>query len=397
MDPLSASLHDVHELILQHLSPKDVLRCTQVSSAWNEAIGSSHKCMKDVWFKIGKPPSQIELLESSVRQYQNFRIQPGGRKELSVILENFPVRNAVITDDHDRRINYRDYYDFMKSMAPTVEQFQPGEGDTNGTVGILIPIDFPRLKELQATVVSRETFSVFLGSNPRLEKVLLSFNGEVPSDLLVPNNIIHVFFQRNPQLKTLFMCEVDCAFQTDITHNVTFDLKSFAFAKTNSKFTENVSENLVKFIKLQTSLEWLKIIGLHDWNVFIRIWTEARFKKLFIMDCSLKGAIHGHELPTNCLINEINFYLNPSCHILKFLRATPNLKAFKVRQLSKQLMEFAAQSLPKLETIQFQSIESNVRSFYDDLKASSSDDDVNCDILIEEMDFFEFVGRDAGF
>lgn len=396
MDPLEGPFVDVRELILQHLNAKDVIKCSQVSSLWNEIIGSSRHCMKQIWLRIDQPAKQVSTLRRSVRKYENFRIQSGARRELSWIMQNCRPRNVITTDEYDEEIAYNDYYDFMTSLAPTVVDLQPGEGLVKRAQrGKLKAINFPKLQELQCTVTSRNGFSIFLGSNPNLKKVLLSFNGEVLKDLLVPTNIIQEFLKRNPQIKHLFMCEVDGPFQTDITTG-TLDLQSFSFAKTSTAFTWNVSDNLVNFINQQRNLEWLKIFGLHDWNVFLRIWNEGRFRKLFIMDCSLKGAIHGRELPTNLHIDEINFYLNSSCHITKFLKASPNLKSFKVRQLSTQLMEFSAHNLPRLELIQFQSIESVVEQSYHELKAAVNDD-VNRRIKLEEMDFFEFVGRDAGF
>lgn len=397
MDPLEGPFVDVREFILQHLNAKDVIKCSQVSSSWNEIVGASRHCMKQVWLRLDQPPKQVNTLRRSMRLYENFRIQPGARRELSEIMKDFRPRNVITADEHDEEISYGDYYDFMSSMAPTIENLQPGEGlVTRAPRGKLKAINFPKLTELQCTLTNRNAFSIYLGSNPNLKKVLMSFNGEIPHDLLVPTNIVHDFFKRNPQIENLFMCEVDGPFQTDITKDIELDLKCFSFAKTNAAFTWNVSDNLVKFVKLQKNLEWLKIFGLHDWNVFLRIWTEGWFRKLFIMDCSLKGAIHGRVLPKNLHIIEINFYLNSSCHIVKFLQASPHLKAFKVRQLSKQLMEFSARCLPCLELIQFQSIENCVEQHYSDLK-ETTDDDVNRRIRLEEMDFFEFVGRDAGF
>jgi hypothetical protein len=114
------------------------------------------------------------------------------------------------------------------------------------------------------------------------------------------------------------------------------------------------------------------------------------------MDCNFKGALLNQELQTNYNIVEINFYLNSSCRVLKFLRATPNLTSFRIRQLSSEIMDFCACHMPRLQRIQFQSIENNVRSLYAELKSSNSDD-INQKIKLEEMDFFEFVGRDAGF
>lgn len=396
MEPLGESLVDVHELILQHFNAKDVIKYSLVSRAWYEVIGASRFCMHKIWLNIDRPKQQLEGLSMSSRKYENFRIQAGSRVELSEVLATFRPRIALITDGDDETIDHWDYYKFMSALAPTVEQLHPGEASTRNAIR-LKPIDFPKLVELQYTVTNRSAFSIFLGSSPKLEKVLLSFSNDLsPEEFLNPTNMIHEFFKKNPQIKKLWMCEIDCAFQSDITENVNLDLRTFAFGKTGPQMTANVRDNLVKFVKAQRNLEWLKVLCMQDRDVFMRIWGEGQFKKLFIMDCGLKGALHSFELATNSNVDEINFYLNPSCHILKFLRATPNLKSFKIRQLSKQILEFAVQNLPRLETIQFQSVENNVVRHYETLRTSPGED-INRGINLEEMDFFEFVGRDAGF
>lgn len=393
MDPLDITFVDVYDLILQHFKAKDAIQSSLVSNFWYQIIGSSRHCMKHVWLRVDNPTEQLETLKRSQRRYENFRIQPGLRAELAKVLKKFRPKIAMITDDDE--VKFDDHYSFMRSLAPTVEQLHPGEASIINAFK-LKTLDFPKLKELQYTLTDHYAFSIFLGSNPKLEKVLLSFSNEMPSDFLIPTNLIHQFFQRNPQIKSLWICEIDYAFLYDVTQNVHLDLKTFAFGKTGCNFSEKVRVNLVKFIKHQKNLEWLKILCLHDLEVFLRIWNQTKFRKLFIMDCNLKGALQNLELKTNYNLDEINFYLNPSCRILKFLRATPNLATFRVRQLSPEIMDFCARQMPRLQSIQFQSIETNVKSLYDELKASNTED-INKKIELKEMDFFEFVGRDAGF
>lgn len=395
MDPLATSIADVADLIFQHLNAKDVMNCSLVSKSWYEIIGSSSCCMRQIWIRIDRPSDQVELLGRSARKYENLRIQPGLRGELSKVLKYFRPKSVEIVDEHNENLEFRDYFSFMSSMAGTVEELHPGEGVVINARNHK-PISFKRLRELQYTVTNRAAFSIFCGSNPKLVKVLLSFSNEILSEFLMPDNIVHTFLQSNPQIKNLWICEISCAFQSDLTEGVHLDLETFAFAKTTTKGSEKIGCNLIKFIKAQRNLEWLKILGLNDRKTFSSIWSEGKFKKLFIMDCSLKNSLNGHELATNVSVVEINFYLNPACHILKFLRATPNLAAFKVRQLSKQILEFCARNLPKLEKIQFQSVESGVTKFYEDLKAATIEG-INTRIILEEMNFFEFVGRDAGF
>ncbi|CRL03670.1 CLUMA_CG016603, isoform A [Clunio marinus] len=395
MDPFGILVADVHDLIFQHFNATDVIKSSLVSKLWFKTIGSSSECMQHIWLNIDNPSTQINVLERSARKYENFRIQPGSRAKLAKVINKFRPKIAMITDNHNEEIEHEDYVQFMMSMAPTIEQLHPGEASTTKPAKYKA-INFPKLKELQLTVVDRSAFSIFLGSNPKLTKVLLSFSAEVLTEFLVPTNIIHDFLRENRQIESLWLCEIDCTFQSDLTQNIHLDLKTFAFGKTSSSFTDKVKANFVKFVKYQKSLEWLKVLCLQDIEVFLDLWSDGSFKKLFIMECSFKGAMCNRVLPINQTIEEINFYLNPSCHVLTFLRATPNLKSFKIRQLSKQILQFSIVNLPKLESIQFQSIEKGVTCFYKQLKTSTSDD-MNLQINLEEMDFYEFVGRDATF
>lgn len=392
MELLVASCADVFDLVFQHFIAKDVIKTSLVSRGWYEIIGSSHQCMKRICLEISNPSKQLKTLEKSRRMYENFRIHPDARAELSKVMKKFRPKVVRVIDDQGDPIEHEDYFNFIRSMASTLEDLHLGETESVGARR-LVPIDFPKLKELHCTAINRDAFSTFLGSNPQLENVLLAFNTGISLEFLVPTNIVHEFFKRNSQIKRLVMCEIDSAFQSDLTQNVKLDLRTLAFTKTSEKFSERVADNLVKFIKSQKNLESLKIRCLYDEQLVTRIW-RLKFKRLFIMDCSPKGPPTSHVLEPNFSVEDIDFHLNSSCHVLKFLQAAPNLKSFKLRQLSRQVMRFAALNMHNLTLIQFQSLENEVESHYNDLKEL---DETNRGIKLEEIDFFEFVGIDIGF
>lgn len=394
MEPLIASCTDVFELVFQHFIAKDVIKTSLVSRGCYEIISSSHQCMKQIWLEIVNPSKQLKTLETSRRRYENFRIHPDARAELSTVMKKFRPKVVRVIDDQGDPIDHEEYFCFIQSLAPSLVDLHLGEAESV-RARRLVPIDFPKLKELHCTAINRNAFSTFLGSNPQLENVLLAFNTGISLEFLVPTNIVHEFLQRNPQIKRLVMCEIDCSFQSDLTENVKLDLRTFAFTKTSEKFSERAADNLVKFIEAQRNLESLKIRCLYDEELLTRIWS-LRFKRIFIMDCSPKGPPTSHILEPNYLVEEIDFHLNSSCHVLKFLQASPNLKSFKLRQLSRQIMRFAALNLHSLATIQFQSLENGVEKHYKDLKALHGEE-VNRGIKLEEIDFFEFVGIDIGF
>jgi hypothetical protein len=75
-DPLIRICSDVHELILQHFSGRDVKELSLVSKNWNETIGSSSKCMSKIQLKIKGNVSEVKsTLLKSQRKYSNILIK----------------------------------------------------------------------------------------------------------------------------------------------------------------------------------------------------------------------------------------------------------------------------------------------------------------------------------
>lgn len=59
-------------------------------------------------------------------------------------------------------------------------------------------------------------------------------------------------------------------------------------------------------------------------------------------------------------------------------------------------MRFSALHLPNLERIKYQSLENDVEKVYNNLKQSDGND-INRNIKLEEINFFEFAGVNIGF
>lgn len=77
LDPFER-LSDVHDLIYQHLSGKEVKKVSKVSSNWYNNIGSSIICMKKIVLKflivshVDPSPAEINAILASQRRYVNF-------------------------------------------------------------------------------------------------------------------------------------------------------------------------------------------------------------------------------------------------------------------------------------------------------------------------------------
>lgn len=383
MDPFSLVFHDVHKLILQHFKAKDVLIASTVSKSWYEIIGASSHCMQKIWVTINQPWSQADLLTKSSRRYENFKINVGNLKKLTKAMQNFRPRIAVIHENDYE--DYEDYANFLSSMASTIEVLHPSGDARLKNADKIRSIDFPKLRELQCSVFDSAFFTIFLGDTPKLTKVLFSFDNGISNNSIM-TNLTHQFFVKNSQIEHLWLFDIDCIFNEDISSNVKLKLKSLAFGK-NGRILPHVRTNFLKIFKHQKRLELLKIMNLSDSEMFLEIWKQKNFKRIeFVMDCNMKGALNNVDLEENPKVEEINFYLSSSGKVLEFLKASPNITSFRVRQLNLNILSFCIDQLHRLELIECQSCENDSELNFTHLIRLRGRK-----IRLQILDFFEFV------
>lgn len=388
MDPFEEVFVDIHKLILQHFKAKDVLITSAVSQTWYEIIGASSHCMQQIWVTINRvnqnqPWVQSYDLAKSRRKYENFKIYPGHHKKLTEVMKNFRPKIAVIHENQNE--DYEEYCDFLRSLAPTIEVLHPSGDARMKNANKMNCIDFPKLRELQCSIVDTYFFSVFFGETPKLSKVLFSFDNETSNNVAL-SNLIHQFFIKNPQIEHLWLFDIDYIFFNDVSTNVKMKLKSLAFAK-NGKRSPQVTANFLKFFKNQRNLEFLKIMNLSDSEMFLEMWKQQNFTKVeFVMDCGMKGTLENFELDENLKVQDINFYLSSSGNVLQFLKASPNIKTFRVRQLSLNILSFCIENLKRLELIECQSCENDSEHSFAQLIRLKGKK-----FHLEVLDFFEFV------
>lgn len=391
-DPFKVLDEDIWPLIFQHFDGNELRRITQVSKLWNELIGASRLCMKKIVCRIDRPNVQLKALSESVRQYENFKISPHGHYcELSEILQQFNVKNVLINDTCEKEVDHNEYVNFMKSFSDTVEYLQSGDIATKN-VNRAITVDFPRLKKLHCSFTNRSAFSIFLGDNPLLESVILSSELNTRDDeFLCHDNIISEFLFKNQQIKNLWLLHLEKLFVYDISLKVTQKLRHFTFTTNYHKCPRHARENFIKFIKGQTNLVGLNMMGCRDKSVITALWNDkaVKFQKLFVIDCNFYDELHQFDLHENLTIEEIDFYLSSSYHASFLLFSAPNIIMYKIRQLSKQLLEFSLRNLKHLREIKYQSIDVDALKFYNDMQP--------CDkklLKLKELDFFEYLNID---
>lgn len=388
-DPLKILDEDTFPFIFQHLSSSDIRKLSQVSKLWFQCIANSKECMKKVIIRIDRPNLQMEILSQSLRQYENFKISPHRYyDQLSTFMQNFTVKNVWINDTNDKEVDHNEYVNFMKSFSYTIEYLQTGDIATKN-INRLTPIDFPRLKKLHLSFTNRSAFSIFLGKNCKLESVILSSEFNTGDDeIMCHNNVIIEFLSKNPQIKNLWLLHLEKLFVYDISRKVMPKLRYLTFTTQFQNSPQHVKENFLKFIKSQNCLEVLNFMGCRDKSIITAIWNNSKFRKLFVIDCNFYEEINPNDLHKNNHIEEIDFYLTSSVHAYIFLQSAPNIVKYKIRQLSKQLLEFSIRHLSSLREIKFQSIDSDATRYYKEIKKTHPQ------FKICELDFFEYLNID---
>lgn len=321
----------------------------------------------------------------------NFRISPRGcYNDLSSVLGTFNVKNVWMNDTSDKEVDHCEYVNFMKSFSATVEYLQTGDIATKNA-NRLLPIDFPSLKKLHCSFTNRSAFSIFLGTNKRLDSVILSSElNTCDDDLTYHDNIISEFLSRNHQIRNLWLLHLEKLFMYDISSKVTQKLKHFTFTTNFQNSPRHVKQNFIKFIKAQKCLESLNVMGCRDKTVLIEIWNGGvKFKKLFVIDCNFYEELSSRDLHENFNVEEVDFYLTSSLHAFLFLQSAPNIVAYKIRQLSKQLLEYSLCSLKQLKEIKYQSIDGDAVKYYRDVRRCGRK---MC--RIKELEFFEYLNID---
>lgn len=391
-DPLKVLSEDIHRFILQHFDGNEIKKLSLVSKSWHDVIGSSRDCMKKLIYRVDKQLQLEVLKQSTARQYENFKVTPYGLlQKLTEVLEEFNIKNIWINEVCDKEIDHSGYIRLIQSFSQSVEYLQIGDIATkNSSSRSTIAVDFPKLKKLHCSFTNRAAFSILLGKNPHLESVILSSDMLTidEDELLQHDNIIIKFLAKNCQIKNLWLLHLEKLFLYDISSKVS-NLKHFTFTTNFQNSPIHVRENFIKLIKKLPCFESLNMMGCRDKQILRQIWNEPeKFKKLFVIDCNFHVDLLSHDLLKNLFVREIDFYLTSSLHVLFFLQNAPNIEEFKVRQLSKQVLEYSLLHLRHLKVIKYQSIDSDALKYYNEYKNKRSA------LKLKELDFFEYLNID---
>jgi hypothetical protein len=167
-------------------------------------VGSSQVGMSKVWLKFYYPLDDWRCLMTSRRKYQNFKIQRGLPTDLRILLDKFQWKRVYIRDDLE--MDPEVFRAFLLKLSPTLEEVELWDIAVKGDIDIA-RIDFPLLKSIEYNLTTPNTFAVFLGNNPHLERVNLSTGGinshNALQVFLDHSCMLPTFFKKNSNIKTL--------------------------------------------------------------------------------------------------------------------------------------------------------------------------------------------------
>jgi hypothetical protein len=386
MDPLLKVHSDIHDMIFQHLSFVDVLKCSQVSTDWNWSIGTSSKCLSKIQLKFDDSQSEAKLrqLINTKREYRNLR--------LTIKDESIPNRALRL----------------LQKLAPTLLDLKLIIVLENIEI---IPelVDFPKLESLDITgrylkKHSEYAYSTGHGTGPlklqvegyfknvtTLKKLRIGF-------ALTNDSKISDWIMKQRKLEELtFSCWTDYIFENDLLADASFPLRSFefsGFAKGNRSIQ---IANFHKFLlKMSESLTFLIISNTQPETIEFAVNNLPNLKKFHCYN--IKGDISNLKLKPNKSIIELKLTEHKSKQTETLFKSLVNLEVLKTTGIDKTDLKWIFRNMKTLKKLDIQRflalsctrlIRFNLKeceAVYEELKESG--EDINRDIeLLSELEF----------
>jgi hypothetical protein len=322
-DPFVRVHEHVRDLMLQHLTGREVLRSMKVSKDWNEIVAESRKCMSKVKLKIEektlKYPSleEVTALMESDRPYQHMKLRIRNVKNsgsMLLLLQRFSQSLVEL----DLKLGKQ------KRMIENLPE----------------NVTFPKLKLLKLykltnvnQVIKKLFANVF---------TLKKFEADDFFHLMDCTAI--EWLKKQNQLKE-FTIRSDEVFNSDVLLGASFKFEYFSYNCIHKTLPFNA--HLDTFLLSQAdSLVHLKLDALYQQNVKTIF---NRLPNLKTFSCCFNENVSGDDLEPNRSIIEFtteNYYSSPPQNLLKSL---VNLEILKCTFEQKEEVSWAFTNLKNLK------------------------------------------------
>ena len=395
MDPLQRVPEELHYLIFSHLTVEEILNATKVTKHWNNMIGTSCECMKNIWINVGdrfREPNKLELkiIRNSRRKYENFKIS---EMENGLQILVYPPRSWLRAQiDIQSFITKEEYMNLLKIICSTIKELDIFDMDIESNSEDNEILMIQNLCKIRFGFVTSVAIEPFLLFNSKLTTLTLDDISNVPSatknacetviDLLKLNtNLIHLSLTSDIFTKI---------FSSDNSSYFQFSLKSLIVEYSDN--TKIILKNFETFLMSQNKLEHLVLcdwISVETIEFLFNVVSNIRHLTIDYFDENTLR-MKPITLTVNNNLKEMDFDGNGlTLEFLKtFIIATPKLEMLYVFHLTIEIINYISKNILSLQTLKYCSIEIGCVECYN--KIRTSNECYNKNILLVEEKFKDF-------
>lgn len=358
-DPFALIHEHLHELILQHFDPADVLIYSEVSKGWFDTIGASKRCMRQInlglenWWQTETPKEISRIIQNArftTRQYQN----------------------AVINCNDDPLVS-RQAVRLLRSLAPSLVDLRFLNADK---IRINNPFKFPKLERLQFINNVADIDNLLLQSSTRLTELNLKHHYWAK-----PEPVLECL-QQNPHISMLKLWNTGLTqfFEICEPGMLKFRLKRFATGS-EGELSPKAEENFLHFLDSQSeSLEAIRFrSGLENTvngKIINRLFDMKAIKIIHLDGIGntdeLKPAVNTRIIELRISSNVMSFLT-----IKPYLKATPNVMVLFLKKINREILDYAVANLTKLRLIYYTRTEGCISCFNKFLATNEGNKNIN--------------------
>jgi len=300
VDPFLIINEELHDLICQHFTGKEVITLSTVSKQWKYNIGVSPAAMKKIKLvydtqSSGFSSKDVTAVLTSERCYYNVKLY-----WLSI-----PKRTRSCYEQ----------FQVVEKIAPWVKNLEV----YNSTIGD-IGLKFPKIEKFELIRSSINPISNGITPNKLKALVILLTAEEMQSynEFLTKCSKLQELCIYNSSSVSFF--ETEAAFP--------FKLKTFKFCSNNYPMKPSVIVNFEKFLLSQSSsLQCLKLIYCNIEYMVAALKTLSLLKELDLFNLP---ALEELRLTVNHSVEILTLHDFDNLNLLELLVALPNLKILKL-------------------------------------------------------------------
>ncbi|CRK90320.1 CLUMA_CG004036, isoform A [Clunio marinus] len=384
INPVVCLSSETFEMILNHLTGRELIRLTEVSPEWDTAIGASHILMNKIKVRITNAHQMSRIMDDfkssvlmSPRLYQHLEVTknsiPGG-----LICEILSRPNQCWRTLKAKCIRFEsEFTDFMSLIESSIEELEIEEAvkcysSMEWSLDALDAIDHNVAIIEQLRSLTLPKLKVFRTKRMYPQMLYEAFaNCQNLNELKTTAGTIHIsFIQRilvqNKHLEVLHISSYffRTLFLTNFCADILKNLKSFAVYgpfKTDDVKMKTLQENFLSF--LHSHKHSLETFSIESWigaDALNYLFNLPQLKCLTIKKDKLEETSDWTSLklkPSKSIESLVIFDRSQTFNVMKtFLKATPNIKDLSLFLMNQEEMEYLSSNFPQLKSLKIRTL-----------------------------------------